>query len=717
MNQFKQKFVSSNARMEMSWSVVLGLLIVALVTLGCASATPTTPPVAAPTNVPAPTNASAPTTAPVAAPTNAAPAATNAAPAATNAAPTTAAPAPTTAAPAPTTAAPAQTTAPAAPISDGTHTLLRPDMKLRKVATVGANNIKLARNPKDGDLYYLNGTDGVYHVDLTTGDTKRIITMTDVVTYGLGAGMAFEHDGTLLIVFNQPVPLAKTQAVVRRGTPDASGKYTWDTLVQTEPYPMAGNNFDHLYNGIVVSPDGKYVFLNAGSRSDHGEIEDNFRNFPNTREVPLTSAMFRVPAGSKDLILPNDETALKPYLFADGTRNEFDPEFAPNGDLIAGDNGPDADYPDELNWIREGHHYGFPWKFGTQDNPQQFPDYTELGDNHLQKGFFAVDNGFYRNDPTFPPPPAGVTFTDPIVNLGPDADHYRADDGSEHDSSDENKPISTFTPHISPLGLVFVTGNAMPADLRSTDSTISAFITSWGAAAGTLKDRGSYLLHLQLTKKGDNYEMTTTDVATGFNYPIDGVLIDNRYYMLEWGEQGAIWDISFGDGAASGAAPTATTAASASAAAMALTSTSFADGAKIPDQYTHNGGADCSGQDISPALAWSGAPQGTKSFAVSLIDPDAQDWVHWVQFNIPPDTTALPEAKHAPDIGIRGRTSFGVSEYDGPCPPSGDHHYTFTVYALDTMLTLDNTATWSEVNAAMKGHILGQAQLIGMRGK
>src|SRR4051794_14973350 len=167
MNQFKQNFVSPKPRTEIAWSVVLGLLVVALVTLGCgnASATPTTAPVAAPTNAPV----AAPTNAPAAAPTNAAPAATTAAPAATNVAPTAAAP--TTVAPAPTTAAPAPTTAPSAPISDGTHTLYRSDMKLRKVATVGAYNIKLARNPKDGDLYYLNGTDGVYHVNLTTGDT------------------------------------------------------------------------------------------------------------------------------------------------------------------------------------------------------------------------------------------------------------------------------------------------------------------------------------------------------------------------------------------------------------------------------------------------------------------------------------------------------------------------------------------------------------------
>lgn len=504
MNRIKQAFLASQPNTTPSWSVILGLMLIGLVTLGCAApATPTPAPTAAPTN------------APVAVPTTAA-------------------------------AGPTNTAAAAAPTPDETHKLLRPDMKLRKVATVGSSNVKLGRNPLDGELYYLSPDAGVYHLNVTTGDTTRVIKQSDIVSYGVASGMTFAPNGELLVLFNQNVPPKLTQAVIYRGTP-AAGKYTWDILARTEPYPLAGNNFDHFYNGLVVSPDGKYVFVNAGSRSDHGEVEDNSKSFPDLREVPLTSAMFRIPMDSKGLVLPADATALKPYLYADGTRNEFDPEFAPNGDLIAGDNGPDADYPDELNWIREGHHYGFPWKFGTQDNPQQFPTYTKIRDNRLQSGFFAVDNGFYHNDKTFPTPPAGVTFTDPIVNLGPDADTYRADDGSEHDSSNEKQTLNSFTPHRSPLGLVFATSDKLPADLRSTDTTISAFLTSWGAAAGTLSDRGADLLHLQLTKKGDNYEMVTTQVATGFNFPIDGVLIDNHYYMLEWGAGGAIWEITFGE--------------------------------------------------------------------------------------------------------------------------------------------------------------------------
>ncbi len=535
MNDSSHGFVASKTSIAFSWTAIFGLMLVALILLGCG---PTTPPTRIPSPVPAatlvPNSPTAIPASPTTAPTEPVSVSIN------TVAPTTTIP---------PNAPPTATRVPPSPTPDAQHKLVRPDMKLRKVADVGAFNIKLARNPRDGELYYLHPDDGVFHLDLKTSDTSRVIARTDIVTNGNAAGMAFASDGTLYVVFNQNVPPNdNTRAVIRKGAPSADGKYTWTTLAQTEPYPLAGNNFDHYYNGIVVSPDNKYVFVNAGSRSDHGEIEDHKKAFPGLREVPLTSAILRIPTDAQDLILPADENGLAPYLFADGTRNTYDPEFAPNGDLIVGDNGPDADFPDELNWIREGHHYGFPWKFGTQDNPQQFRDYSPYSDKRLQNGFFAVDNGFYQNDKTFPTPPPGVTFTAPIVNLGPDADKYRADDGSEHDSSDENKSLNTFTPHRSPLGLVFVTGDKMPADLRGTDSTISALITSWGAAAGTLSDRGADVLHLQLTKKGDNYEMVTQQIATGFIYPIDGVLIDNKYYLLEWDPNGGgVWEITFGE--------------------------------------------------------------------------------------------------------------------------------------------------------------------------
>jgi Raf kinase inhibitor-like YbhB/YbcL family protein len=144
-----------------------------------------------------------------------------------------------------------------------------------------------------------------------------------------------------------------------------------------------------------------------------------------------------------------------------------------------------------------------------------------------------------------------------------------------------------------------------------------------------------------------------------------------------------------------------------------LTSTAFNHGQAIPSTYT------CDGRDLSPPLAWTEPPSGTKSLALISDDPDAPmgTWVHWVVWNIPADSTSLPEtlAKQANVAGgIRqGMTDFGRTGYGGPCPPSGVHRYFFTLYALDTSLDLPPRTTKAELLRAMDGHVLAEAQLMG----
>ena len=424
--------------------------------------------------------------------------------------------------------------------------LLRDGITLRKVVGVGGGYIRLERNPFNGDVYLLNPVNGLYRVGLAVpGSTLQVAAMSDIITDGSASGMAFGPDGTLFVVANQTVGANRNQAVFRKGVAAASGGFTWETLAATEPYPMSNTQFDHLFNGIMISPDGQWVFANSGSRTDHGEVQTSNGAFPEAREVPLTARILRLPASATDLVLPNDEAALtaQGLIFAWGTRNAYDLEFAPNGDLFAVDNGPDADYPDELNWLREGLHYGYPWRFGDQDNPQQFADYDGSKDPRLPPDFMAVKTGTYRNDPGFPKPPA--TFTDSIANLGPDAAQYRGDDGRQHDAAAEGKPLYTFTPHRSPLGLVFTTDARMPADLRGESDSLSAVVLSWGAAGGTLSDQGQDLLHLRLTKRGEEYECVTTQIAREFKNPIDAVMIENRLYVLEYGAEGAIWELTF----------------------------------------------------------------------------------------------------------------------------------------------------------------------------
>ncbi len=171
--------------------------------------------------------------------------------------------------------------------------------------------------------------------------------------------------------------------------------------------------------------------------------------------------------------------------------------------------------------------------------------------------------------------------------------------------------------------------------------------------------------------------------------------------------------------ACGGSAPAGMTAGpGGSAMTFALTSKAFENGGNIPRKFT------CDGPDVSPALSWNEPPAGTKSLALISDDPDAPvgTWVHWVAFDIPPGTRELPEgvAKTAdlPGGGKQGRTDFGRIGYGGPCPPPGKpHRYFFKLYALDTQLNLKPGSTKADVEKAMKGHILAQAEFMGRYGR
>jgi Raf kinase inhibitor-like YbhB/YbcL family protein len=147
-----------------------------------------------------------------------------------------------------------------------------------------------------------------------------------------------------------------------------------------------------------------------------------------------------------------------------------------------------------------------------------------------------------------------------------------------------------------------------------------------------------------------------------------------------------------------------------------LTSSAFTPGGSIPSRYT------CEGADASPPLEWSDAPDGTRTFALIVDDPDAPDpakpqrvYVHWVLYNIPASINKLPEnaARGAlPKGSSHGSNDWGKQAYGGPCPPIGRHRYFFKLYALDSQLSLSNP-TKSQVEQAMEGHVLGNVELMG----
>jgi len=150
---------------------------------------------------------------------------------------------------------------------------------------------------------------------------------------------------------------------------------------------------------------------------------------------------------------------------------------------------------------------------------------------------------------------------------------------------------------------------------------------------------------------------------------------------------------------------------------MELTSSAFAPNTDIPTLYT------CEGSDLSPPLAWTGVPPGTRSLALIVDDPDAPDpaapkmtWVHWVLYNLPPDTPGLTAdmvTERLPAGTREGLNDWQRTGYGGPCPPIGRHRYIHKLYAPDVRLPVLWTATKATLEEAMQGHILAQGELVG----
>jgi Raf kinase inhibitor-like YbhB/YbcL family protein len=141
---------------------------------------------------------------------------------------------------------------------------------------------------------------------------------------------------------------------------------------------------------------------------------------------------------------------------------------------------------------------------------------------------------------------------------------------------------------------------------------------------------------------------------------------------------------------------------------ISITSSSFQAGGDIPAKFT------CDGTNVSPALQIGGVPNEAKSLVLIVDDPDAPRglFTHWIIWNIDPKTTRVAE-NSAPAAGVQGTNDFGKRNYGGPCPPSGTHRYFFKIFALDTKLELKPNAHRAELDAAMRGHVLAQGELMG----
>ena len=159
-----------------------------------------------------------------------------------------------------------------------------------------------------------------------------------------------------------------------------------------------------------------------------------------------------------------------------------------------------------------------------------------------------------------------------------------------------------------------------------------------------------------------------------------------------------------------------TLAYSAEKSRLEIKSEAFQNGADIPRKHT------CDGGDVSPALSWTDPPAGTRAFALIVDDPDAPGgtWVHWVLYDLPANAKSVPEgiaADKLPAGAKQGVNDFRKTSYGGPCPPGGTHRYYFKLYALDAPTDLKPGATKQQLLAAMKGHVLGEAEMVGKYGR
>ncbi|RNC80111.1 MAG: T9SS C-terminal target domain-containing protein [Balneola sp.] len=424
---------------------------------------------------------------------------------------------------------------------------------LRSVTNLPANTVRIKYNASNETLYFSTIGGDIYSVNIETGSQSQL-SFTEPHNLQEVQGFDISNDGKFYIVGNIKDGIDFTNtATIMRGILDGT-TITWEKVAETEPYPLSNTFFDHIMNGIVVSADNSTLYINSGSRTDHGEVHSVDGRYPELRETSLTAKILRIPADATDLFLPDNIDSLNAngYIFAEGIRNTFSLAFDKDGNLFGPDNAGERDDPGEFNWIQEGNHYGFPWRVGGNDTPMQFDGYDPDADIMLQPETNGYQFGFFYNDPDYPEPPEGVTFTEPLLNYGPDGVMYRnPDTDTILNAFEQDTAISSFTAHRSMLGLVFDTESALGAEFTNDGFTLAFsddnFFIRW------MDDPGEDLLHIELTEVDGTYEMTSTRIASDFISPIDAEIIGNKVYVAEyrndsWLNVGAntrIWELTF----------------------------------------------------------------------------------------------------------------------------------------------------------------------------
>ena len=257
--------------------------------------------------------------------------------------------------------------------------------------------VLILRNPVTGNLWYTTFDGNVFEIkslDSATPITEKRFTVND---HGITRlqGAAFLNN-TLFLCGNVDSNSHKsTKGRITRCNLDSPGSKTV-VVFNTVEYGANKTIYDHGWNALEVSPDGKYIYVNSGARTDHGEVQDNGGMYPNARDNSLTAKIFRFPINAQDLYLTDDAAKLKTegYMYAEGVRNAYDMAFDGNGNLFAVSNSPDYDMPEDMFWVRAQHHYGFPWIMGGTENPQQYSDWhPDPGNGSIYSSNFSLMAG------------------------------------------------------------------------------------------------------------------------------------------------------------------------------------------------------------------------------------------------------------------------------------------------------------------------------------
>ncbi len=400
------------------------------------------------------------------------------------------------------------------------------DISIRKVLDLDDwSAIRVDFNPANGDLYYATVSGDIIKFDPDTGVKETAFTSAD---HGLHEVYGFDigTSGNVYLVSMNPNS-SQNEATIKKYDSTA-----WTTMV-TATYQTTSRQ--HRFNAVIETPDEQYILVNSGANTDHGEQHGN------ERETAFTAMLLKFPVDTENLVLENNPSFMEQYIFADGLRNSFDIEYDAEGRLFGCDQGPQGDHNEELNWLQEGNHYGFPWVMGNYDNPQQFADYDPQSDLLLSAGIEST----HVNDPNFPPVPNGVTFTLPVKNKGPHQDLLRDPvTGEVKNGSETSTDVYTFTPHSSPLALTFDANRRLAGDYRGM-----GFCMTWSAADDrkiqSFDPIVEDLLMLNLEQADDNYEAEVTRLAQGFNHPVDACLLGNKMYVIEHATDVALWEVTF----------------------------------------------------------------------------------------------------------------------------------------------------------------------------